>query len=220
MSVFTPGHFTDLTGEAETEAGWPTSDEREEPGRDVRERKVGRERDTDDEGGPVARAAGQGISAGPRRPGRKERAEDPRKHGGNDVPDTGEPEACEGNEPQQEQGQTGQDNREKEQKEGNKEQNNSEKSKDSKKDNKGGDAKRNNKIANGCRRPASTNGTEQKQEGNEDDQQQKEEKRHGGRTRSHKQTPRHIKRNSVKAVKHRHKHQHYCFRGGQKKDEP
>ena len=46
MSVFTPGHFTDLTGEAETEAGWPTSDEREEPGRDVREQKVGRERDS------------------------------------------------------------------------------------------------------------------------------------------------------------------------------
>ena len=23
MSVFTPGHFTDLTGEAEEEAGWP-----------------------------------------------------------------------------------------------------------------------------------------------------------------------------------------------------
>ena len=41
MSVFTPGDFTDLTGEAETEAGWLTSEEREEPGREVREQKVG-----------------------------------------------------------------------------------------------------------------------------------------------------------------------------------
>ena len=46
MSVFTPGNFTDLTEEAETEAGWPTSDKREEPGQEVKERKVGRERDT------------------------------------------------------------------------------------------------------------------------------------------------------------------------------
>ena len=45
MSVFTPGHFTDLTGEAEAESGWQTPDEREEPRRDVRERKVQRERD-------------------------------------------------------------------------------------------------------------------------------------------------------------------------------
>ena len=40
MSVFTPGHFADLTGEAEAEAGWPTPEEREEPRRDVREQKV------------------------------------------------------------------------------------------------------------------------------------------------------------------------------------
>ena len=45
MSVFTPGDFTDLTGETETEAGWLTSEEHKEPGQDVRERKVGRERD-------------------------------------------------------------------------------------------------------------------------------------------------------------------------------
>ena len=49
MSVFTPGHFTDLTEEAETEAGWPTSDKREEPGQEVKERKVRRERDRDPE---------------------------------------------------------------------------------------------------------------------------------------------------------------------------
>ena len=46
MSVFTPGDFTDLTGETETEAGWLTSEEHQEPGQEVRERKVGRERDT------------------------------------------------------------------------------------------------------------------------------------------------------------------------------
>ena len=91
MSVFTPGHFTDLTGEAEAEAGWPTPDEREEPGRDVRERKVRRERDTDEGDGPVARAAGQGISA---------------KNGGNGVPRTGEPDACKGNRPRHEQAKT------------------------------------------------------------------------------------------------------------------
>ena len=38
----------------------------------------------------------------------------------------------------------------------------------------------NNKNADRCTRPASTNGAEQKQKGNEDDQQQKEEKRQGG----------------------------------------
>jgi hypothetical protein len=53
MSVFTPGDFTDLTGERETEAGWLTLEQLQEPGQEVRERKVGRERDTSDEGGPV-----------------------------------------------------------------------------------------------------------------------------------------------------------------------
>ena len=53
MSVFTPGDFTDLTGERETEAGWLELEQLQEPGQEVRERKVGRERDTSDEGGPV-----------------------------------------------------------------------------------------------------------------------------------------------------------------------
>ena len=60
----------------------------------------------------VARYAGQGISVGPRRPWRKKRAEDLRKHGGNNIPDTGEPKACKGAEPRQGQGQTGQGKKE------------------------------------------------------------------------------------------------------------
>ena len=31
MSVFTPGDFTDLTGEGETEAGWLTFEEHQDP---------------------------------------------------------------------------------------------------------------------------------------------------------------------------------------------
>ena len=45
MSVFTPGDFTDLTGEGETEAGWLTFEEHQDPGQEVMEQKVGRGRD-------------------------------------------------------------------------------------------------------------------------------------------------------------------------------
>ena len=93
MSVFTPGHFTDLTGDAEAESGWQTPDERKEPRRDVRERQVRRERDTGEGEGPVAR------------------------DGGNNEPRTGEPHACKGNKPRRGQAKTGQDNGGKQQKE-------------------------------------------------------------------------------------------------------
>ena len=46
MSAFTPGNITDLTGEGETEAGWLTFEELQQPGREVMERKVGQERDS------------------------------------------------------------------------------------------------------------------------------------------------------------------------------
>ena len=45
MLVFTPGDFTDLTGEGETEAGWLTFEEHQDPGQEVMEQKVGRGRD-------------------------------------------------------------------------------------------------------------------------------------------------------------------------------
>ena len=62
MSVFTPGHFTDLTGDAEAESGWQTPDEREEPRRDARERKVRRERDSvRGEGGLVPLVDGEAL---------------------------------------------------------------------------------------------------------------------------------------------------------------
>ena len=96
MSAFTPGNITDLTREGEAEPGWRTSEELQQPGREERPRKVGRERDTGDEGGPEARAAGRGISDRPRRPWLNERPENPRRHGGNKAPDTGEPRACKG----------------------------------------------------------------------------------------------------------------------------
>ena len=96
MSAFTPGNITDLTGEGEAEPGWLTSEELQQPGREVMARKVGRERDTGDKGGPVARSAGRGISDRPRRPWLNERPENPRRHGGNKAPDTGEPRACKG----------------------------------------------------------------------------------------------------------------------------
>ena len=100
MSAFTPGDqtgFTERCDQAQDDRGKEHQDLEEHQDTQLQEDNSYRcERDTGDRGGNGSKICRAGHLQRPGRPGRDKRPENPRKHGGNEASDTGEPRAGEG----------------------------------------------------------------------------------------------------------------------------